>query len=92
MGIQGSAKVDSMAECVPFVTAKEITKTCSGLGVGILARKTRGRRKGARRGRTIEKDDIANIGPDFLRLEDHGGILIGAISANEDGYRPGRGQ
>ena len=92
MGIQGEAKSDSMAECVPFVTAKEITKTCSGLGIGILARKTRGRRRGARRRRTIENDEIANIGPDFLRYEDQGGILIGAISANEDGYRPGRGK
>ena len=42
--------------------------------------------------RTVENDGIADVRCDFLRLEDQAGVLGGAVSANCDGYRFGRGQ
>jgi hypothetical protein len=95
MGTQGSAKVDSTTECVPFVTA-EGTETWSRSRV----KQNRGHEAHDAEGiggftmcrRTIENDEIANIRSDSLRLEDQAGVLIGAISTNYDGYSFGRGK
>jgi hypothetical protein len=49
-------------------------------------------RNGAGCGHTVENDEISNICPNFLRLEDQAGVLSGAVAANCNCYGLGQGQ
>ena len=42
--------------------------------------------------RTIENDDISDSCLDFLRLKDQAGVLIGAVTTDDNGYSLGQGQ